>query len=57
MTLSFPLTATNNPFPYVMAFHDPVIDAACPVQLIPSGLVMTRFPTPSFATATNNPPP
>ena len=33
------------------------VAAALPVHEIPSGLVITRFPLPLFATATNSPSP
>ena len=48
-------TATNTPLPYVTEVQ--VLSAALVriVQVIPSGLVITRFPVPVAATATNSP--
>ena len=48
------LTATKRPLPYA-TLHQPLLAEARIVQVIPSGLVMTLFPEPLLATATNSP--
>ena len=50
-------TATNRPLPYVTSFHKLSAAEVRAVQVIPSGLVITRLPVPLFATATNRPLP
>ena len=46
------LTATKRPYPYVTIFQVLLGDVRI-VQVVPSGLVMTLFPPPVLATATN----
>jgi hypothetical protein len=48
-------SATNIPFPNVTDRQSLSLAEVREVQLIPSGLVITRFPVPLVETATNNP--
>ena len=50
------LTAANKPFPYVTDLQLLSAEERL-VQVIPSGLVITRLPVPSILTATNKPLP
>ena len=52
MTLKSVLTATKVPSPYATAAQELLEAAARAVQVMPSGLVMTRV-EPSLLTATN----